>query len=370
MSGAFGWQKNNTPGGDTHAAPGYFDQQSPRAVPPAPSTVIPSVVAPSVTVKRVGQTRAPTPISTSVPVAVRSTTIDAVAASHTLAVPNGLHREKTTGEVVVIISLDVTGSMSKWPEEIFKRLAKLYQVACDYFGTEEVDVLFIAHGDARTDRHPIQVGRVKRGQALELELASFDRPQGGGGQQTESHEIVAIYLRDCLDTSSARQVYTFFVTDEAACDAVDPRLVDETLGIDVRRRELDTKKVFAELAKRMSVYAVFCSTNCYGGSATERMRAFWRAVVGPECTLPLDDARRVVETMLGVFAKTTGQMDRFTRDLTGWHAGARHGRQNVKTVLASIALVGGNLPQSPKTLLPKGQTRPLLPPLKGGGEPK
>ncbi len=359
MSGGFGWQKGNAQGADSHAAPGFFDQQPSRVA-------TPSVITPSVTVKKVGHTRVPTPISTSAP----APTLKSVAASHMLQVPNGLHREKTTGEVVIVIVLDVTGSMSEWPEEIFKRLAKLYKVACDYFDTQEVDVLFIAHGDARTDRHPIQVGRVQRGQTLELELAAFDRPQGGGGQQTESQEVVAVYLRDCLDTSSARQVYTFFVTDEPACDRVDPRLVDETLGIDVRRSELETKKIFAVLAKRMSVYTVFCATDFYGPSATKRFWTAWENLVGPEHMLPLDDARRVVETMLGVFAKTTGQLDRFTKDLTKWHAGANHGAQNVQTVLASIALVGGNLPQAPKAVLPKAQTRPLLPPPKGGSELK
>ncbi len=350
MSGAFGWHKGNATGDATQASPGFFNQQ-------------PSVVAPSVTVKRVGQTQAQTP-----PPAVRPT-IDAVVASQALRAPDGHHTEKSTGEIVIVIVLDVTGSMSSWPEEIFKRLARLYQVACDYFGTQEVDVLFIAHGDARTDRRPTQVGHIKRGQALELELAAFDRPQGGGGQETESQEIIATYLRDCLDTSSARQVYAFFVTDEAACDEIDPQLVDQELGINVRGRECNTKKVFAALAKRMSVYTVLCSTNHYRDEATKRIRAFWEATVGLEHVLPLDDSRRVVEAMLGVFAKTTGQMDRFSQDLASWHAGTVHGRQNVKTVLASIALVGGKGPQAPLAL-PKAQTRPLLPPPKGGGSSK
>ena len=344
MSGAFGWHRDNTKGDDTQASPGYFDQGS-RAVP-----------QPSVTVKTVGQKaqRVPTPIPSR-------PSLNAVAATQARPIPDGKHAQKTTGEVVIIIALDVTGSMSTWPTEIFDRLPRLYQVACDYFGTQDLDVLFIAHGDARTDRYAIQVGHIARGQALEIELASFHRKCGGGGQGTESQEVVAAYLRDRLDVSSARMVYTFFVTDEAACDVIDPALAEAELGINIRSCELNTAKVFGVLAKRMRLYTVLCSTTSYDSVTRDEIKRFWEATVGREHVVPLEDARRVVDVMLGVFAKTTGQLDRFTRDLSAWQAGTAHACQNVQTVMGSIALVGGQLPTAPK-LIAKTATRALLPP--------
>lgn len=348
MSGAFSWQGNNAQGDGTHASPGYFDQTTSRAQ------------QPSVVVKRVGtpttQTSVPTP---SIARPAPRPTLKSVAASHALSVPDGRQAQKTSGEIVLIIALDMTGSMAKWPEEILRRLPRLYQVACDYFGTQDVDVVFIAHGDARTDSYATQVGKIGRGQELELTLASF-RPCGGGGQGSETPEIVAAYLRDQLDVSSARMVYTFFVTDEAGCDRIAPDLAKRELGIDVHGRELDTIKVFQGLAKRMRTFTVLCSTNCYP-DLQDSIRDFWERAVGKEHVLPLDDARRVVEVMLGVFAKTTGQLDRFTRDMSAWHGGTKHGVQNVQTVMGSIALVGGQLPGVPK-ILPRTGTRALLPP--------
>ncbi len=352
MSGAFGWHKNNVLGDASQATPGYFNT--------------PSMAQPSVTVRHIGGTR---PASAHVSHPSPKPALASVAASISLPVPDGRHKERSTGEIVIIVCLDVTGSMSQWPEEIFRRLPQLYQVACDYFGTQDIDVLFIAHGDARTDRHAIQVGRMARGQALELELASFDRSCGGGGQATESHEIVATYLRDQLDVSSARLVYTFFVTDEAACATVDPPLVQRELGIDVRDKELDTATLFKTLGQRMSIYTVLCSTNSYGDNEQKAIHSFWDKTVGKEHILPLDDARRVVDIMLGVFAKTTGQLARFTKDLSTWQGGTKHGTQNIGTVMKSIALVGTMGPKSPN-ILPKAGTRPLLPPWNGSDDTK
>lgn len=344
MSGAFGWHRGNVSNDASQATPGYFGQKS-QAATPASSVIVTQINPPAVSTPRARPS------------------LRSVATA--LPVPDARQAQKTTGEIVVIISLDVTGSLSSWPEEILKRLARLYQVACDYFGTDNLDVLFIAHGDARTDQNPIQVARIGRGQELEPILASFDCTCGGGGQGTESHEIVAAYLAKQLDVSSARHVYTFFVTDEAACSSIDPRLAKRELGITLETADLDTKRVFDQLRKRMSVYTVLCATRWYNDAVCKDIAAFWENLLGREHILPLDDARRVVDVMLGVFAKTTGQLDRFTKDLSQWQGGTPHGKQNVNTVLGSIALVG-----NPHLLAPKPQasqgTRALLPPATTG----
>ncbi len=328
MSGAFGWH-GNTSDDASHATPGYFDQHS--------------KTAPSVVVAHVNPPRP---------------SIDSVAIK--LPVPNGRMAQKTTGEVVIIVVLDVTPSMSERPVEIFKRLSHLHNKACDYFGTEAIDVLFIAHGDARNDHHAVQVGRVGRGQELEPILASFDRTCGGGGQGSESHELIATYLTNQLDVSSARQVYTFFVTDEAACEEIDPVLVTKELGISAHGLCLDTKRVFDGLRTRSKVYTILFPTDSYTESQGRQFRASWERLVGRENVLPLDDERRTVDVMLGVFAKTTGQLDRFTKDLSAWQGGAKHGQQNVSTVLGSIALVGGDLPQLPSRAITHRGTKSLL----------
>lgn len=343
MSGAFGWQRNNDPGDAPAANPGYFNQ---------PSRAVPDVV-----VTHVNPPAAAKP-SVARPAPVVRPSIHSVAVK--LPVPNGQGAQKTTGEIVIVVALDVTPSMSERPVEIFKRLSHFHNSACDYFGTDNIDVLFIAHGDARTDRNAIQIGRVARGHELEPILASFDRTCGGGGQGSESHEIIATYLTQQLDTSSARQVYTFFVTDEAACDQIDPRLVERELGIRRNDLPIDTKQVFDALRLRSNVYTILFPTDSYSETRGKGFRASWEHLVGRENVLALDDERRTVDVMLGVFAKTTGQIDRFSKDLVAWQGNSVFAQQNVKTVMGSIALVGANAPQLPSRAITHRGTKSLL----------
>ena len=52
-------------------------------------------------------------------------------------------------ETLVVVGIDVTGSMSSWPLEIFDRLPMLYQTLSQY--KPDLEVCFAAIGDATCD---------------------------------------------------------------------------------------------------------------------------------------------------------------------------------------------------------------------------
>lgn len=349
MSGAFGWHTHTHTSADddsrgsSYVSPGGYFGQNANAT-PAP-------------VKTIGNTSPPALAKSAVQPPRRTLATAPVAR---LPVPDARHEVKSQAEVVIIVSQDVTGSMGEWPDEIFRRLPLLHKEACEYFGTQSLEILFIAHGDARTDNCALQVARFGAGPELDGILASFDRNCGGGGQATESHELVAYYLLKRTDVTSARQVYAFFLTDEAACADVSPRLVRQEMSVDADPAFADTQTLFGALRKRMNVYTVLCETNNYDPREVRGIKSFWVKTLGTENVLPLNDSKRVVDVMLGVFAKTTDQMDRFSRNLGSRQAGSQYANQNIGTVMKSIALVGGG---ASRLALPKGKgTRPLLPP--------
>ena len=333
MSGAFGWINNNHHHNASTVAPAttWFDDAK-RAY-------------------RAPLAAAPQPV-------VRD--LRAAAATKAQApVPTALHTLKSAAANVIIVSLDLTGSMGQWPEEIFKRLALLWREATKYLGSEDLEILFIAHGDARTDEYPLQVTRFGHGPELDDLLASF-KPvggAGGGGQGSESSELVAYYLLKQVDTSSARHVFTFFVTDEAGCDQIAPALAKKCLGLAVDPELHRADVVMRCLNLRMNAYAILCETNCYDPAV---IRQWWETHLGAEKVLPLDDARRVVDVMLASIAATTGQLESFANDMLARQGKSRFATQNVKTVLASVALIGGSKAVTPQ--LGKNPTRPLLPP--------
>ena len=254
-------------------------------------------------------------------------------------IPNGMGVLSSTAANVVMVSLDVTGSMQEWPQEIFKRLPLLYVDLVRYFGSDDVEVLFIAHGDASgSDRYPIQVGRFARGPDLDAILASLEREGGGSGRQSEreSHELVAYHLVERIDTRSAQNVFAFFVTDEAGYDAVDADQVDRLLGAPVNRELVRTKDVLARLSVSADVYAVVCDTKTYNHPIAPE---WWRGMLGREHVLILDDARRIVDVLLGVVAGRVGKDREFDLDLTKRQRDMRFGRDNIANVQKTLAIV-------------------------------
>ncbi len=281
------------------------------------------------------------------------------------AIPDGKSAFTSTAANVVMVALDVTGSMQQWPQEIFKRLPLLYTDLVRYFGSDDVEVLFAAFGDASgSDRYPIQIGHFAKGPDLDPVLASLEREGGGNGRgsQRESHELLAYHLVERVDTSSAQNVFAFFITDEAGYDAVDGGQVERLLGIPMNRELAKTKNVFASLSRKADVYAIVCDTGSYSDPIAHR---WWRETLDAERALSLDDARRIVDVMLGVIASKVGKDAEFDLDLTRRQAGTRFGRANIANVEETLAIVrkGGVtrlLPPPDRSGPLDGETRALL----------
>lgn len=355
MSGAYGWHQSSTSSSSRTDDHSYDDARSQYNYSPA-----------NVTVKKIGAATpspvvppqpAPTPPK-PVPVASSAWPKRVITSAAPVIIkgyPETKHALKSTAANVMIIVLDVTISMSRWLDEIFKRLPTLYIEACQYLGTDDLEILFIAHGDVRTDNFPIQVAKFGREAELDQIIASFYRKCGGGGQGDESQELVAYYLSKQVDTSTAQNVYTYFITDEAACDTVDSDAVKEHLELPFDYELTQTKDIFSILQRRGKVFTVLCETNNPDYDAA-LIRRRWESNVGKDNIIPLNDSRRVVDVILGSVAKLTGQLAQFTQNLTMRQQGSQYAAQNIETVQKSIALIGNSLP-----VVPQGKSkRPLV----------
>lgn len=275
----------------------------------------------------------------------------------TPGVPTAKHSLKSTAENVIIVVSDLTGSMEEWPKEIFKRLPLMFGEVQGYLG-QDLEFLFIAHHDAHADRDrtsTTQVTRFGRGPELDGLLASFDMPgRTGGGQGYESHELVAYYLLHQVDTSSARNVYCFFITDEVPFDQVKSDLVRDELGLSGGGE--NSVDVFRALQQKMNVFTVLRRTTSYP-TKIRKFEEWWANALGKDKVLKLNDHRRAVDVMLGSMAAHTGQKEKFTQALQTRQGPTRHGDQNIQTVLNSIAFVG---PSGPETEQISNTTKGLL----------
>jgi hypothetical protein len=340
MSGGYGWHQNSpSTSSNENKSGGHSYEDAKKEY----------QTSPQITVKNIGG-----PASVTKPALTPAVTVPSVAPKRVIAqaqpalvtsYPEAKHALKSTAANVIIVVCDVTQSMQQWPQEIFKRLPLFYNEASQYFGSNDLEILFIAHGDVRTDAFPLQVSRFGKGEELDKILASFYMRCGGGGQGDESQELVAYYLLKQVDTSSAQNVYTYFITDEASCESIDPKYVKEYLNIPIDIEMTKTKDVFAALQRKSKVFTVLCETqNSFYNPLS--IKKHWENNVGQDKIIPLNDSRRVIDVMLGAIAKLTGQLDKFTQNLTSRQQG-QFAHENIQAVQKSISLIGANLPSNP-----------------------
>lgn len=219
-------------------------------------------------------------------------------------------------------------------------------------------ILFIAFGDVKFgDR--IWVTKFGAGPELDGFLASLPRSANGGGDEQESAELVALYVLQRVAFLNARNVYFWTITDESPASVIDPTHARQHVGVDLGPEACTTESVFGALVLKTRPFVVLRRTDISHYSP-DRIRASWESIVGKERVLPLDDGRRVVDVMLAVVAKTTGQTAAFHASLIARQGGTKFGAANIATVQRSVALVpDGAAPlQVPvarsKCLLPDG----------------
>lgn len=221
--------------------------------------------------------------------------------------------KKTIGSVSrnpIVVAVDVTGSMQTWPAEIFDRLPLLYQTLSQY--REDVEVSFIAIGDATCDRFPLQVTDFRRGVGLEDTLNALYGEGGGGGQAKESYELLAYTLLYKANLPEAVRPFLILYGDEGFYEKVTPALVKAVFG-DELREAIDSRRLWRAVAEAWNVYHL---RKPYSPDKEAAIVDQWQDVLGRERVILLDDEKRAVDMALGLIARSWGHFDDFERNMT------------------------------------------------------
>ena len=210
----------------------------------------------------------------------------------------------------IVVAVDVTGSMSHWPAEIFDRLPLLYQTLSQY--RDDVEVSFVAIGDATCDRYPLQVTDFAKGLELEDKLAALYGEGGGGGGARESYELFAYYLLNRASAPQASRPYLLLYGDEGFYERVDPKQVKHYLGLDAQG-PIDSYEIWSAVAEAWNVFHL---RKPYGSPSHDReIQSQWEGVLGSERIVRLDDEHRAVDLALGLIARSWGHYDDFQTNM-------------------------------------------------------
>ena len=273
--------------------------------------------------------------------------------------PNGKKLKSKTKNPIIIV-LDVTGSNINFARLVYDKLPMFYGEIESKGYLDDFDLCICAVGDAKCDDYPIQIGEFAKGLEIDSWLEKIVLEGGGGGQQTESYELMAYYLLHNTEFEPGAQPMLFFIADEMPYDNVSLKEAEE-IGTPCQ----SDYNPFPELNKKFKDN-VFVMLNKYcGRSFSNDITEKWKKLLPPEHTIRIPEEKAIVDLMLGVIALRTKELDEYALDMKGIGqtqkriAGVSESLQELSDSTALSTLVSANLPTDMKLTLNPNKGRRL-----------
>ena len=207
----------------------------------------------------------------------------------------------------IVVATDVTGSMSEWPGIIFEKLPLLGKEVARYAPKHEIS--FAAFGDAYCDGYPLQVRDFASGETLDEHISAL-YPEGQGGDDPESHDLVAYYyLNHCKIDEAVKPIF-ILITDVRSHTTLKASVIKKYVGDDAQS-SLDSIAILKKLAEKFSVYVFLRGMGD---------RKFWEDIYGVQRVKPIEEPRDVVELIIGTIAGELGELKDFEMRSSKRHA--------------------------------------------------
>lgn len=267
-------------------------------------------------------------------------------------VPDKLESKSTSP---IVIFSDVTGSMGAWPSTMFSKLPYFSNECKEYLG-EDTEVCFAAIGDAYSDKMPLQLRPFAKDEDLPARMQELVIEGGGGGQQTETYELGALYALYNIEIPNAINPLIIFIGDEAPYTTISKSTAKNVCKVDLEG-PMTTQDVFERLRQKFSVYFIHKSygavTSANSLNPSDKViYEKWADLVGHDHIAVLPEAGRVVDVIFGILAQEAGRTKDFTKELTDRQTPAQ-----VTMVMQSLETIHSALPKKSQKALPAGASR-------------
>lgn len=241
----------------------------------------------------------------------------------------------------IVISFDKTGSMQRAPLISWDKAPMASRELSTQGYVEEPEVCISAIGDMGYDRAVIQVCEFAVPRLLGKEFKKiWLESNSGGGNATESYELMAYFFARRFDMPNAETPFFFFVGDEGFEEQL--YASDIQRYIDGGHENTKSRTIFAELQQKFKGNVFLVNRNClesYGMEADRRIVSQWESVLGKDKiikVIPDEDIietqkrgenslqkvmvegdRAIIDIVLGVIALTTGSrtLEEYLKDM-------------------------------------------------------
>jgi hypothetical protein len=199
----------------------------------------------------------------------------------------------------IVFALDVTGSMGDIPRLLATKQLPEFMKVLTACGIADAQVLFMAVGDATSDRVPLQVGQFETtAELMDQWLIRTFLEGGGGGSGEESYELALYFLAqhtemDC-QVKRKKKGYLFMTGDENPYPVLSRHIVDAVVG-DRLDEDLKVEEVVALLQESIAPFFIIPDKDRRG-----RCEPAWRALLGDH-VLCMDSPEDVCYVSAGAF---------------------------------------------------------------------
>lgn len=226
----------------------------------------------------------------------------------------------------LVVAVDVTGSMQRWPFEIFDRLPLFYQTLSQY--RPDLEVSFCAIGDARCDRWPLQTTTFAKGFSLEQNLKAL-YGEGGGGDMPESYGLFAWWMLHHVEVPQAERPFLIVFGDAPMHSTILEGEVRQVLG-DELPQPADAIATWRRVTRTWNTWFL----RRPGGVKGDEVDKQWGQAIGSQHVVHMDDEQRAVDYAMGIVARSWGYFDDFQTNMQ-----ARQDEDKVRTLAERVAAV-------------------------------
>lgn len=211
----------------------------------------------------------------------------------------------------ISIGIDVTGSMSHYPKEIFDRLPNMGAAIISQFENLQPQIGFAAIGDSVCDRVPFQVSEFEGDDSLiDSHISKFVLEGGGGGNTSESYEAFFFFLANCTEIDSfekrGHKGLAFLIADEHLREESDPSN-KVIFGGEFMSEPM--KQLVERASLRWDIFILRPSSKISYYSESDLCMKSWTDVFSPQTILEWNSVDEIVSTISGMCGRMIGHAD-------------------------------------------------------------
>jgi len=258
---------------------------------------------------------------------------------HGLMDPHGLKMRESRDSadhpdsLGIVFALDVTGSMGDIPRMLAQRDLPNFMKTLQNCRIADPQIMFMAIGDATSDKAPLQVGQFESTAELMDQWLTWSWLEaGGGGSGSESYELAFYTLAQHTDldcwTKRRKRGYLIMTGDELPYPAVSRHQVEALIGEHLDE-DIPIEEAVAAAAESYHLFFLIPDLQ-----RRKRCEARWRELLGDHviCMESPDDTCAVAAALVGL---TEGRLAD-TEELAGALAAGGMTRERIGAVIRAV----------------------------------